>query len=291
MPSLYGFMMLTVSCDVFATGETRTINLKLKDLNGEPLNGHDSRQTIIKLRMSMHHVSSSRVFADAEKEAVRILAGSDKLLEHLECCMLLGPPHRMYLGLSKFETSIPDNPWREFRVFVKDSAITGIAQRHHMFLAELSSVVTVERFKLAIFNFFYHDVCHEMEEEAFTEYILDIYIAPSDKTSLPEACKIISVKPLDESIDGVLFDWSDPVDRRAIMEGEIMPDGVPQYMAIDDGTVVSNVMIRVVHAPKADPLDILPTLWSDSLKGLHPVDEASSFTFKDASFTFTFIGG
>jgi hypothetical protein len=258
-----------VSVKGIRSGEIRTINLKLKDDDGEALYGHDNRATIIRIRISRHEISSNLVFEDPEKEAVRLLAGSDKLLEHLECCTHLGPPHRVHLALTTFDTSIPENPWREFRVFVFESRVTGICQRNSdLWLSELCNTETVERFKMLILNFFYHDVCHEMEEEAYQDYILDVYITPPGKGHEPEVCRLVSVKPFDESVDGCMFDWSDPVDKMILFDGEIMPTGTPQYIPLDDEQIVPNVMVRIRDAPFYDPLRTLPHLWEVSLKDI-----------------------
>ena len=82
-----------------------------------------------------------------------------------------------------------------------------------------------------------------------------------------QCVKILSVKPFNDAVDGVLFDWSKRHDRDILEDGEIMPNEVPQYVTLENREKVSNVLVRVVLEPREDPLSSLSALWEISLKG------------------------
>uniref|UniRef100_A0A7S0YVI7 Uncharacterized protein n=1 Tax=Hemiselmis tepida TaxID=464990 RepID=A0A7S0YVI7_9CRYP len=259
-----------VSVKNLKSGETKSLTVVLLGSDGETLYGHDGRATALKIRLSMHNISSAKVFDKTGKEASRIIAGSDKVHSHFKACRLLGGEYSLKLCLSQFDPSLPENPHREFRVFVSDNIVTAITQRHgNIFFAELGDEDTRMGFFMRMMNFFYLDVQHEMRDATYQRYILDLYIVPpSVSDDIAEHCKILCVKPFHESVDAVLFSWKNLVDRSTLESGAILPYGVQQYIEMDDEQVVPNVEMRVRLEPLDDPLGSLSTLWNTSLKEL-----------------------
>jgi len=259
-----------VSVKSLKSGEMKSLTVMLKDADGETLYGHDGRATALKIRLSMHNISNAKVFDKTEKEASRIIAGSDKVLKHLEACRLLGNPYTLKLCVSHFDPSMPENPHREFRVFVRDNVVTAVTQRYgDIYFAELSDEDTRMSMFMKLMNFFYLDLQNEMKDASYQNYILDIYIVPpSVSEDILEHCKVLGVKPFHDSIDAVLFDWKHHADRSTLENGAILPYGVEQYIHMEDGQWVPNVEMRVRLEPLDDPLGSLPTLWCNSLKEL-----------------------
>jgi hypothetical protein len=59
--------------------------------------------------------------------------------------------------------------------------VTAITQRHgHIYFQELGDPQLVKEFEMVMLNTMYSDVLGGMEDAAFADFIVDVYIAPPD---------------------------------------------------------------------------------------------------------------
>ena len=81
-----------------------------------------------------------------------------------------------------------------FRIFVSDNQVTAITQRHHeIYFYQLHADQLLQEYKRVILSFFWTSVATKMRDDAYNDYIFDVFIHRAQDSNDPESLQRVTL--------------------------------------------------------------------------------------------------
>ena len=168
----------------------------LEDENGKEVIGGDHKISSISFRVRVYNLSSETgISQDPATEAISQLAYSARIQDDLRCIKKMDPQqYPISVMLRQFDPEIAHGPERIFRIFVFDNQVTAITQRHHeIYFYQLHVDQLLQEYKRVILNFFWTSVATKMRDDAYNDYIFDVFIHRAQDSNDPESLQRVTL--------------------------------------------------------------------------------------------------